>query len=168
MFSPKYICGTFNIGLFRMIRTDRDHTNSKFESINFAVIKIGNIPWEISTRDVVELVEPFLWKTKPNQNWVHIPIDRVTGKTLSDLFVEIPTLLEAGIICSNLDKCILKQRALSVSMSNFEELLMVLIKPEALITKTYLSKEDVDNLLDICINYKVCRYYLLFHLLVFY
>ena len=141
-----------------MIRTDRDHTNLKFEPINFAVIKIGNIPWEISTRDVVKLIEPFLWKTKPNQNWVHIPIDRVTGKTLSDLFVEIPTQIEAGIICSNLDKHILKQRALSVSMSNFEELLIVLIKPEALITKTYLSKEDVDNLLDICINYKVRKY----------
>lgn len=138
-----------------MIRTDRDQTNPKFESINFAVIKIGNIPWEISTRDVIELVEPFLWKNKPNQDWVHIPIDRVTGKTLSDLFVEIPTLKEAEILCANLDKRIIKQRALSVSMSNFEELLLVLVKPEALIAKMYLYQDDIDSLLDICINYKV-------------
>lgn len=138
-----------------MIRTNIDFLNTKIESINFAIIKIGNIPWEISTRDVVELIEPFLWKGKASQDWVHIPIDRVTGKTLSDLFVEIPTTYEAQIICSNLDKSILKQRALNVSMSDYDELIAVLIKPEAALTKRFISADEVESLLDICLNYKV-------------
>lgn len=138
-----------------MIRSNLDFLNSKFESINFAIIKIGNIPWEISTRDVVELIEPFLWKGKASQDWVHIPIDRVTGKTLSDLFVEIPTIYEAQMICSNLDKNILKQRALNVSMSDYEELLAVLIKPDAALSKRFISADEVESLLDICMNYKV-------------
>ncbi len=134
---------------------DKDLLSSKREIINFAIIKIGNIPWEISTRDVVDLIEPFLWKSKLSQEWVHIPIDRVTGKTLSDLFVEIPTLYEAKIICAHLDKQILKQRALNISMSSYEELMGVLIKPEALMHKYYISEDDVEGLLDICTNYKV-------------
>ena len=138
-----------------MIWTNLEFLNSKFESINFAIIKIGNIPWEISTRDVVELIEPFLWKGKASQDWVHIPIDRVTGKTLSDLFVEIPTIYEAQMICSNLDKNILKQRALNVSMSDYEELLAVLIKPDAALSKRFISADEVESLLDICMNYKV-------------
>ena len=138
-----------------MIRSNLDFLNSKFESINFAIIKIGNIPWEISTRDVVELIEPFLWKGKASQDWVHIPIDRVTGKTLSDLFVEIPTIYEAQMICSNLDKNILKQRALNVSMSDYEELLAVLIKPDAALSKRFISADEVESLIDICMNYKV-------------
>jgi len=138
-----------------MIWTNLEFLNSKFESINFAIIKIGNIPWEISTRDVVELIEPFLWKGKASQDWVHIPIDRVTGKTLSDLFVEIPTIYEAQMICSNLDKNILKQRALNVSMSDYEELLAVLIKPDAALSKRFISADEVESLIDICMNYKV-------------
>jgi RNA recognition motif-containing protein len=138
-----------------MIRSSLDFLNTKFESINFAIIKIGNIPWEISTRDVVELIEPFLWKGKASQDWVHIPIDRVTGKTLSDLFVEIPTLYEAKLICSNLDKSILKQRALNVSMSDYDELIGVLIKPEETLSKKFISVDEVESLLDICLNYKV-------------
>ena len=138
-----------------MIRSDSSFSSSKREIINFSIIKIGNIPWEISTRDVVELIEPFVWKSKPSQDWVHIPIDRVTGKTLSDLFVEIPTVYEAQRICVHLDKYILKQRALNVSMSNYEELMYVLIKPEALIAGYYISEDEVGNLSDICMNYKV-------------
>ena len=127
----------------------------KLETINFAMIKIGNIPWEISTRDVVEMISPFLWKSKPSQDWVHIPIDRVTGKTLSDLFVEIPTVYEAQVICDHLDRCIMKQRALSVSMSSYDELLTVLIKPEALATGFFITPDEVDKILEICTNYKV-------------
>lgn len=142
-----------------MIRANLDFLNSKMETINFAIIKIGNIPWEISTRDIVELIEPFLWKGKASQDWVHIPIDRVTGKTLSDLFVEIPTLYEAQIICSNLDKNILKQRALNVSMSDYEELLTILIKPEAAVSNCFITMNEVESLLDICTNYKVNGYF---------
>ena len=40
-----------------MIRMDKEIL--KLETINFAMIKIGNIPWEISTRDVVEMISPF-------------------------------------------------------------------------------------------------------------
>lgn len=138
-----------------MIRTNLDFLNTKIESINFAIIKIGNIPWEISTRDVVELIEPFLWKGRASQDWVHIPIDRVTGKTLSDLFVEIPTIYEAQMICSNLDKSILKQRALNVSMSDYDELIAILIKPEAALAKIFISADEVESLLYICLNYKV-------------
>lgn len=142
---------------FLMIRTDKDPLSSKLEAINFSIIKIGNIPWEISTRDIVELIDPFLWKSRPSQDWVHIPIDRGTGKTLSELFVEIPTIFEAQIICARLDKHILKQRALSVSLSDYEELMSVLIKPEALISRNYFLPEEVDRLSDICANYKVKR-----------
>lgn len=138
-----------------MTRIERELPSFGREIINFAIIKIGNIPWEISTRDVVELIDPFLWKSKLTRDWVHIPIDRVTGKTLSDLFVEIPTIYEAQLICANLDKYILKQRALNISMSSYEELMMALIKPEALGKKYYISNDEIESLLDICMNYKV-------------
>ena len=128
---------------------------SKCGAINLAMIKIGNIPWDISTNDVVELVEPFLIKYKPNQDWVHIPMDKVTGKTLSDLFVEIPTIIEAQNICLNLDKHLFKQRALSVSLSNYNELFSILIKREAIYTHEYINSEEVSKILDICKNYKV-------------
>lgn len=133
-----------------MIRSDRE-----YESINFAVIKIGNIPWEISSRDVKDLIEPFLWKNKALQDWVHIPINRQTGKTLSELFVEIPTIIEAQIICSKLDKLILKQRALSVTMSSYEELMAALTKSETNFKNELISEADVESLKDICMNYKV-------------
>lgn len=143
------------INKLETIKMEKDIWHSKPETINFAMIKIGNIPWEISTRDVVDLISQYLWKSRPNQDWVHIPIDRVTGKTLSDLFVEIPTFYEAKIICFNLDKRIMKQRALSVTMSSFDELLAVLIKPDILNTGFYITSDEVDKILDICINYKV-------------
>lgn len=138
-----------------MIRPDKDAIYFKPEAINFSIIKIGNIPWDISTRDIVELIDPFLWKTRATQDWVHIPIDRGTGKTLSELFVEIPTIFEAQIICFRLDRYIFKQRALSVSLSDYEELMSVLIKPEALVSRDYFLPEEVDRLSDICANYKV-------------
>lgn len=150
-----------------MIRINLDFMQSKLETVNFAMIKIGNIPWEISTRDVVELIEPFLWKGKANQDWVHIPIDRVTGKTLSDLFVEIPTIYEAGLICSHLDKHILKQRALNVTISDYDELMAVLIKPEAVFSKCFITSDEVDSLLDICTNYKV-KQMLMIHGLIYF
>ena len=149
---------------FVMIRTEKEIL--KPEIINFAIIKIGNIPWEISTRDVVELITPYLWKSKPNQDWVHIPIDRVTGKTLSDLFVEIPTFYEAQQICSCLDRHIMKQRALSVSMSSYDELLTTLIKPDALNTGFFITIDEVDKILDICNNYKVNSFLFLLLLLM--
>ena len=99
--------------------------------------------------------ESFLWKGKANQDWVHIPIDRTTGKTLSDLFVEIPTIYEAQIICSNMDKHILKQRALNVTISDYDELLAMLIKPEIVLSECFITSDEVERLLDICINYKV-------------
>lgn len=128
---------------------------SKYGSVNLAMIKIGNIPWDISTCDVVELIDPFLIKYKPNQDWVHIPMDKVTGKTLSELYVEIPTITEAQNICINLDKHILKQRALSVSLSDYSELFSVLIKREAIYTHEYINAEEASKILDICKNYKV-------------
>lgn len=133
-----------------MIRSDRDS-----DSVNFAIIKIGNIPWEISTRDIRDLIEPFLWKRKAAQDWVHIPIDRQTGKTLSDLFVEIPTLFEAQTVCLNLDKLIFKQRALNVVISSYEELMSALVKFDCNERVEYISKTDVESLGDICMNYKV-------------
>jgi RNA recognition motif-containing protein len=150
-----------------MIRINLDFMQPKLETINFSMIKIGNIPWEISTRDVVELIEPFLWKGKANQDWIHIPIDRVTGKTLSDLFVEVPTIYEAQVICSNLDKHILKQRALNVTMSDYDELLAVLIKPEAVLSKCFITSDEVESLLDICTNYKVNQSEIIYGLIYF-
>lgn len=138
-----------------MISEIKEPSNQTTESINFAIIKIGNIPWEISTIDIINLIDPSLNRHKPNQDWVHIPIDRSTGKTLNDLFVEIPTTHEAEHICQNLDKKIFKQRALCVSISSYDELLLALINPELIVKNTYISDQDVINLINICQNYKV-------------
>lgn len=125
------------------------------DSINFAVIKIGNVPWDVSTRDICQLIEPHLWRSAPFQDWVHIPIDRDTGKTLGDVYVEVPTEFEAQLLCQRLDKHLMKQRALQVCMSTYDELTAVVISPEALKQQTFITKEDASSLLDICRNYKV-------------
>lgn len=125
------------------------------DSINFCVVKIGNIPWEVSTHEICQLIEPHLWRNRPSPDWVHIPIDRATGKTLGEVYVEVPSAFEAEIICGRLDKHIMKQRALSVVMSSYEELMSVLITPEALNLHIYLTKEDVTGVVDVCRNYKV-------------
>lgn len=125
------------------------------DSINFAVVKIGNIPWEVSSKDICQLIEPHLWRSVPFQDWVHIPIDRETGKTLGDVYVEVPTNFEAQVLCQRLDKQIMKQRALQLSMSSYDELTAVLISPENLRMQTFISKEEVSCLIEICRNYKV-------------
>ncbi len=127
------------------------------DSINFAVIKIANIPWEVSSKDICVLIEPHLWRSSPVQDWVHIPIDRETGKTLGDVYIEIPTNFEAQILCERLDKYLMKQRALQLSMSNYDELSAVLVAPDALRQQTFISKEEVWGLIEICRNYKVKR-----------
>lgn len=127
----------------------------KTEAINFCVIKIGNIPWEVSSRDVCNMIQPYLLHWEANQDWVHTPIDRCTGKTLSDLFVEIPSMFEALLICEKLDRTILKQRALSVVLSTYEEVLSVHLGPEAIRQGRCLTRTDVSQILDICRNYKV-------------
>ena len=40
-------------------------------------------------------------------------------------------------------------------MSSYDELLTVLIKPEALATGFFITPDEVDKILDICTNYKV-------------
>lgn len=137
-----------------MIRLNASGFSPNDEPVNFQVVKIGNIPWEVSTQDICKLIEPHLWRSRPSQDWVHIPIDRTTGKTLSELFVEVPTIFEAQMLCDRLDKIILKQRAISLAMSSYEELVSVLVTPVSLSMGTYLTREDVTGVIDICRNYK--------------
>jgi RNA recognition motif-containing protein len=135
-----------------------NHVGSEVDDgINLHVIKIGNIPWEVSSRDICGMIQPYLLQREPHQEWVHIPIDRGTGKTLSDLFVEIPTIYEAAAICSKLDRIIWKQRALTVTLSTYEELLSVHFNPSAMAMRQYITREDVSNIIGICRNYKVSK-----------
>ncbi len=125
------------------------------DSINFSVIKIGNIPWEVSSREICLLIEPYLWRSAPFQDWVHVPIDRTTGKTLGDVYVEVPTEFEAKLLCERLDQQLMKQRALQFTLSSYDELAAVLIAHDAFRAKTFISKEEVSSLVEICRNYKV-------------
>lgn len=124
------------------------------EDICLAVIKIGNISWDLTSGDVLD----FLGGSRIGKDHIHIPIDRSTGKTKADMFVELPSLVEAIRCVAKYNKRILKGRSVTLSISSHEELFdahfpSLLLDPWG---REPLTAEEIQSIVAICRDYKVC------------
>lgn len=127
----------------------------KPDSLSHALLKISNISWDTTTSDIVGMLEGF----PVHMDHVHIPIDRATGKTKADMYVEMPDIEHCIKAISFYNRKIVKCRSLILNMASFEELYYVLFpiryQAEEPIFGFALSPSEVLSLLDICRNYKV-------------
>ncbi len=132
--------------------SDDEYTIHILATTSMAILKVSNISWDISTADMVHLFGSY---HVDDSDHVHIPIDRGTGKTLNDLFVEMQSPAHVKSAIENLNKTIVKSRALLLSDSSFEELFDAHF-PDAQQDQTRLLDPDmVDQIIIICQNYKV-------------
>ncbi|CAO3660417.1 unnamed protein product [Umbelopsis ramanniana] len=173
------------IGVYRSLADTTSYRRlSSFEqvsehlstSIKWPVIKISNIPWDVSVSQVTQFFK--LIKFPPphmHSHFVHIIIDRGTGKTVSNAFVEVLDLSEAQRAVTTCHRKPLKGRLVHVSLSNQDELLKSLfpcwvgnfVKGMAIPTdtqsilskqgQTFITRQEINSLLTICRNYKVTQ-----------
>lgn len=125
----------------------------ELEDVRLAVIKIANISWDLSSADVIE----FLGGVKIDKRHIHIPIDRGTGKTKADMFVEVSSLIDAIRCIAKYNKRVLKGRAITLSLSSHEELFdahfpSLVIDPWEGVP---LTIEEAQSIIAICRDYKV-------------
>ncbi|KAF9439033.1 hypothetical protein BGZ76_001009 [Entomortierella beljakovae] len=95
------------------------------EAIQWAVVRVINIPWDLSLQDMHSFFSGFPYPPEHllSQN-VHILMDRATGKTFNTAFIELAlTPHQAGIVASSRNLKILKGRLVTVELSSQDELL---------------------------------------------
>ncbi|KAH8548507.1 hypothetical protein BGW37DRAFT_559910 [Umbelopsis sp. PMI_123] len=143
-------------------------------SIKWPVVKISNIPWDISVSQVMQFLRSIRFPPPHmHSHFVHIIIDRSTGKTVSNAFVELLSDTEAQRAISTCHRKPLKGRLVHVSISNQDELLKSLFpcwtgnfvkgmaipaKPQSIPPKTgqtFINRQEINSLLTICRNYKI-------------
>ncbi|KAG0051267.1 hypothetical protein BGZ83_003901 [Gryganskiella cystojenkinii] len=100
-------------------------TIPRTEAIQWAVIRVTNIPWDVSLQDMQGFLAgfPFPPEHLLSQN-VHILMDRATGKTFNSAFVELA--LEnhhAGRVAQARNLKVLKGRLVTVELSSQDELM---------------------------------------------
>lgn len=110
--------------------------------LNHAVLRITNISWDTTSQDILDIFQVSL-------DQVHIPIDRTTGKTCGDLFIELPDVFTLLGTIDGHDRGILRGRSLCMSHSAHEELFA------AHFPNDILSDEEACSLINICKHYKV-------------
>lgn len=116
-------------------------------SLFHAVLKISNISWDTSIADIQNLLLP----RQINSAQVHIPIDRTTGKTLSDLYIELADMADVLHVVFSLNRCLLKGRALFMTPCSYDELYRVHFQSEPI----FISAAEGLRLVSICRNFKV-------------
>ncbi|KAF9336807.1 hypothetical protein BG006_007318 [Podila minutissima] len=100
-------------------------TVPRTEAIQWAVVRVTNIPWDVSLQDMATFFAgiPIPPEHLLLQN-VHILMDRATGKTFNSAFVELAlTPVDAGMIAQAKNLKVLKGRVVTVELSNQDELL---------------------------------------------
>lgn len=127
------------------------YNSVEVETVNIpqAVIKISNISWDLRKKDVQE----FIGIVCPiDSEWIHFPIDIESGKTRAEMYVEIPTTVQAYSCQEYLTNKLLKGRLVIVSLSCFDDLLVSMFPRD--MRQSLLSEDDVNQILNICTNYK--------------
>ncbi|KAI7848730.1 hypothetical protein BDC45DRAFT_574618 [Circinella umbellata] len=98
-----------------------DSVAHNIPSKKYAVAMINNIPWNISIDDIEQFFS--LSSQDTNHQYVHIVIDKISGKTQKDAFVEFNSEEELDIALKYLKRNpALKGRKVVVSRSSTEEL----------------------------------------------
>ncbi|OLL23233.1 Epithelial splicing regulatory protein 1 [Neolecta irregularis DAH-3] len=113
---------------------DLSHHNS-FQELSqlakphdYIVVKISNIPWDSTIANVQE----FLGKNcrlppaAEHAQSIHITMDRMSGKTSSDCYVEFTSLSDAQRIVQRKHNRLLGSRNVSLSISTKEELMKII------------------------------------------
>ncbi|KAJ3074106.1 hypothetical protein HK102_005875 [Quaeritorhiza haematococci] len=97
---------------------------------NWAVIKMRNISWDLSITDVENFLRPAKVHVAHRPPYftqaVHIIINRATGKTCSDCFIEFPSEVEARRALESHHRGVLKGRVVTLEMSNQADLMRML------------------------------------------
>ncbi|KAI8359848.1 hypothetical protein EDC96DRAFT_595781, partial [Choanephora cucurbitarum] len=138
----------------------------------YPCVKLTNIPWDVSQQDVKQ----FFFNCKnPSANThtqsIHIMMDRTTGKTLSDAYVEFATTMDMKRAIETKNQKPLKGRIVSVIECTQEELLSVVFPkwrgqfhgisaiPPAVGGVSgcppFITREEINSLLVVCKNYKL-------------
>jgi galactokinase/mevalonate kinase-like predicted kinase len=122
-----------------------------------AILKISNISWDTSTADIAEFLTGASVTIRPHQ--IHIPIDRVTGKTRSDMYIEMSSVEDILRIMHQMNRRILKGRSLCMTMASFDGLYKVHFSDPEDGSGLGVSKSEATSLINICRNYKVYSLY---------
>lgn len=131
----------------------------EISDVRLIALKISNISWDLSSSDVVE----FLAAVRLERQHVHIPIDRSTGKTKADMFVELGSVIDAVKCIAMYNRRILKGRVVTLTLSSLEELFRVHFPSfdvdagptQGDFGQELLSVAECASLIAICRNYKV-------------
>ncbi|KAI7901470.1 uncharacterized protein BX663DRAFT_562363 [Cokeromyces recurvatus] len=151
---------------------------------SYPCIKLSNIPWDVSQNDV----RYFFGNCRsPSPSIciqsIHIMMNRTTGKTLSDAYVEFASVLDMQRAIETRNQKPLKGRIVSVTECSQEELLMTIfpkwrgqfqgiyaIPPTIKVVRTmstaagggnsgcsppFVTREEINSLLVVCKNYKL-------------
>ncbi|KAG9065138.1 hypothetical protein KI688_002460 [Linnemannia hyalina] len=97
----------------------------KTKAIQWAVVRVTNIPWDVSLQDMLGFFAGFPYPPEHllAQN-VHILMDRTSGKTFNSAFIELAlTTRQAGMVAQARNQRVLKGRQVSVELSSQDELL---------------------------------------------
>ncbi|KAF9326674.1 hypothetical protein BGZ91_001831 [Linnemannia elongata] len=100
-------------------------TKPRTEAIQWAVVRVTNIPWDVSLQDMLGFFDGFPYPPEHllAQN-VHILMDRTSGKTFNSAFIELAlTTRQAGMVAQARNQRVLKGRQVSVELSSQDELL---------------------------------------------
>lgn len=123
-----------------------------------SIIKMTNFPWDITKKEVLDFLNCANIKEKD----IFIPMDKSTGKTKNELFIQTKDTCQSEQIISNLNKKMIKGRTVFVQSSSFTELFNThfpLARPSEGI---FLTREEINCIIVICKNFKVST--LLFNL----
>ncbi|ORX60689.1 hypothetical protein DM01DRAFT_1371240 [Hesseltinella vesiculosa] len=146
--------------------------------------KLSNIPWDVSQQDILQFfshvqLPPMTSYAQP----IHILMDRTTGKTLSDAYVEFASMADLQIAIETRHQCSLKGRVVSVMPCEQDELLKavfpkwrgqfhgnVAVPPDEKVVRSmstaagggndgscplFVTREEINSLLVVCKNYKL-------------
>ncbi|KAL1927394.1 hypothetical protein VTP01DRAFT_4023 [Rhizomucor pusillus] len=90
----------------------------------YLVVKLSNIPWTASTAEIEELLCRISLPEKvEHAQSIHILIDKFTGKTLGDAYIELNSEEDVTKLSQELRHARLRGRRLSIKCSSQDELL---------------------------------------------
>ncbi|KAI8079443.1 hypothetical protein BDF21DRAFT_494025 [Thamnidium elegans] len=148
--------------------------STSFDSIGdtkheFYCVKLANIPWDVSQKDIKLFFKDFELPCESiHAQSIHIMMDRMTGKTLSDCYIEFLSESEAQRATEYGNQRALKNRIVSATLSSHQEFLEITFPKWA--TKftgnqanpaidnnlqSFVTHEEISSLLTICKNYKL-------------
>ncbi|CAG8447809.1 11671_t:CDS:10 [Scutellospora calospora] len=93
-------------------------------AFNWPVVKLTNIPWDVSLKEIKTFLSAFkLPNVSLYAQCIHIIMDRTSGKTLSEAYIELATPAEAHRAVDTRNMKPLKGRLVSCMRSSQEDLM---------------------------------------------